>query len=371
MELEASLRDDAKRIAPKLDLAEVGEAALQLRDDWSQHFARQIAQQSGREPTVTDLRRWLDLPDRRGLREDLQDLVILTWLAKSNRSLYRFGQPFKGEIGNVPNECEVREQPLPTTTEWEKATKLAGEMLDPAMAALYRSAPGLVEFSRAARKRVTDTAAHLLNYLRVVDQLMTLVQTDAVATGEPALRKTGATRLRDWFAAMESSSAEFDLVNLVARLDFSIEEIAEAKAVLGGVQALARVEAKHYLLNSLRSIASGSGEFAPRANQILESLAHAVLRYEYVDGLQAAIAQFERDAGTLVADVANRTTPPSPPPQPTPEPEPEPGMKAPQRIERARLVKTDALKALADARTLLEGLGEVSVDIQIVIREQE
>ena len=127
----------------------------------------------------------------------------------------------------------------------------------------------------------------------------------------------------------------------------------------------------HYLVTSLRLIANGSGEFAPRANQILESLAHAVLRYEYVDGLQAAVAQLERDAGTLMADVANRAPPPSPPPQPTPEPEPEPGMKAPQRIERARLVKIDALKALADARTLLEGLGEVSVDIQIVIREQE
>jgi hypothetical protein len=172
---------------------------------------------------------------------------------------------------------------------------------------------------------------------------------------------------------MESSSSEFDLVNSVSRLDFSTEEVAEAKAVLGGVQALARVEAKHYLVNSLRSIASGSGAFAPRANQILESLAHAVLRYEYVDGLQAAVAQFERDAGTLMADVANRATPPQS--QPTldsePEPEPEPGMKTPQRIECARLVKTDALKALADACTLLEGLGEVSVDIQIVIREQE
>jgi hypothetical protein len=83
------------------------------------------------------------------------------------------------------------------------------------------------------------------------------------------------------------------------------------------------------------------------------------------------VAQFERDAGTLMADVANRAAPPPQQPQPTPEPEPEPGMKAPQRIERARLVKTDALKALSDARTLLEGLGEVSVDIQIVIREQE
>ena len=170
---------------------------------------------------------------------------------------------------------------------------------------------------------------------------------------------------------MESSSSEFDLVNLVARLDFSTEEIAESKAILGGVQSLARVEAKHYLVNSLRSIAGGSGEFSPRANQILESLAHAVLRYEYVDGLQAAVAQFERDAGTLMADVANRAAPPMPTPKPMPEPEPEPGMKAPQRIERTRLIKTAALQALADAQTLLEGLGEVSVDIQIVIREQE
>jgi hypothetical protein len=323
---------------------------------------------------VADLRRWLDLPDRRGLREDLQDLVILTWLAKTNRSLYRFGQPFKGEIGNLPNECEVREQPLPTPAEWEQATRLAGDMLDADMAALYRSAPGLVEFVRAARKRVNDTAPHLLNYLRVVEQLMELVRPDAMIPGEPPLRKTGAIRLRDWFAAMESCRSEIELVNRVSKLDFSTEEVAETKAVLDGVQALARVESKPYLIDSLRAIAGGNGEFAPRANQILESLAHAVLRYEYVDGLQAAVARFERDAGSLMTDVANRATPPSPPPptpEPAPEPETDPDLKAPQRIAHTRLTKTAALKALADARMRLEGFGAVSVDIQILIREQE
>lgn len=371
VELEASLRDDARRIAPKLDLAEVGEAALQLRDDWSQHFARLIAQQSGREPTVADLRRWLDQPDRRGLREDLQDLVLLTWLAKTNRSLYRFGQPFRGEIGNLPNECEVREQPLPSAADWDKATKLAGEMLDASMAALYRSAPGLVEFSRAARKRVTEVAPHLLSYLRVVEQLMTLVGTDLVAPGEPVLRKAGATRLRDWFAGMESSTSEIDLVTQVATLAFSTEEIAETKAVLSSVQTLARVEAKHYLVNSLQSIARGGGEFAPRASQILEKLAHAVLRYEYVDGLQAAVTQFERDAGALMADVANRAAGPTGGPDGKPEPEPGPGQKPTRRIERSRLAKSAALETLAEAQTMLKGLGDVSVDIQIVIREQE
>jgi hypothetical protein len=370
MELEASLRDDARRIAPKLELAEVGEAALQLRDDWSQHFARLLAQQSaGREPTVADLRRWLDRPERRGLREDLQDLVILTWLAKTNRSLYRFGQPFRGEIGNLPDECEAREQPLPSTTDWDRATQLAGELLDPSMAALYRSAPGLVEFARAARKRVTEVAPHLLGYLRVVEQLTTLVRVDQVAAGEPALRKAGATRLRDGFARMESCGSELDLVNQVATLDLGTEEIAEAKAILSAVQTLARIEAKHYLVNGLHSIAGGGGGFAPRANQILESLAQAVLRYEYVDGLQAAVVRFEHEASRLMAEVANREAPP--PVGPVAPPEPEPGQKPARRIDRARLVKTAALEALAEARTLLEGLGEVSVDIQIVIRERE
>jgi hypothetical protein len=299
----------------------------------------------------------------------LQDLVILTWLAKTNRSLYRFGQPFRGEIGNLPDECEAREQPLPSTTDWDRATQLAGELLDPSMAALYRSAPGLVEFARAARKRVTEVAPHLLGYLRVVEQLTTLVRVDQVAAGEPALRKAGATRLRDGFARMESCGSELDLVNQVATLDLGTEEIAEAKAILSAVQTLARIEAKHYLVNGLHSIAGGGGGFAPRANQILESLAQAVLRYEYVDGLQAAVVRFEHEASRLMAEVANREAPP--PVGPVAPPEPEPGQKPARRIDQARLVKTAALEALAEARTLLEGLGEVSVDIQIVIRERE
>ena len=368
VELEAAMRQDAKTIAPKLELAEVGEAALQLRDDWAQHFARQMAQQPGRDPTVLDLRKWIDLPERRGLREDLQDLIILTWLAKTNRSLYRFRQPQRGEIGNLPNDWEVREQLLPTQTDWDKATKLAGDVLNPAMAGLYRSAPGMVEFSRAARKSVTDLAAHLQAYLRTVEQLMLLVQADEIAAGSKVLRKAGAARIQDWFVAIETAGSELELVNRIAQQSFSAEEIAEAKAVLAGVQALARVEAPQYLVTSVRSMAGGGGQFAPRANQILEKLAHAVLQYEYVDGLQAAVAKFQVDASALMTDVANRQTPPPQPPAPSP---PELGTKATQRIEQTRLDKSAALAALAEAEKLLRGLDNVSVDIQIVIRERE
>ncbi|GHU42418.1 hypothetical protein AGMMS50289_07090 [Betaproteobacteria bacterium] len=369
VEFDVSLRDEAGRILPKLELATVGQGALQLSEDWSQHFARQIAQQQGREPTVAELRHWLDLPKARGLRPDLQDLVILTWLAKTNRSLYRFNQPYKGEIGNLPDECEVHEQALPTLEEWEKATQLGGDILDPALASKYRSAPGLVAFAREARQRVVATAAPLLSYLRVVEQLMNLVQVNEVTKGEPALRQTAAKRLHDWLCAIETSSSEVELIKLVSNLDFSPEEIAESKAILGSVQALAGVEISNSLVSSLHRIAGGSGEFAPHALQILEHLAHAVLCYEYIARLQDAVAKFEQDAGKLVADVANRSAPAQAVPPLSPVP-PKPGENT-QHIEHAGLSKADALKTLSEARALLEGLGKASVDIQIVIREQK
>jgi hypothetical protein len=373
IDLDVSLRDDARRIAPKLELADVGEAALQLRDDWSQHFARQSAQHGSHHTTVADLRRWLDQPERRGLREDLQDLVLLTWLAKTNRSLFRHGQPVQGEIGNLAGEWEVQEQTLPTPGDWEKAIALAGEILDPLMGGMYRSAPGLVQFSQSARKQAKELGPQIASYLRGVDALMKLIESDQRAPGEPALRLASATRFRDWLGAMEGGGSEIDLVNLVAGLDLSTEEVAEAKAVFANAQGLARIQAQNYLVSSLRTIAAGGGEFASPANQILERLAHAVLGYEYVDALLAAVYRFESDAGALIAAVANREKPPpvQPPTQPGPGHDIEPGYKPSRRIEGTGLAKTAALETLAEARKLLEELGETSVDIQIVIRESE
>ncbi len=361
VELDAAVRDDARRIAPKLELAEVGEAALQLRDDWSQHFARQLAQQTaGRDPTVGDLRRWLDLPTPRGLREDLQDLVILTWLAMTNRSLYRFGQPFQGEMGKLPDECEAREQPLPAADVWERATRLAGDLLDPALAGLYRSAPGLAEFARVARKRITEVTPQLLSYLRAIEQLMKRVRTAEVTPTEPPLRLDAARRMRDGLIEIESCKAEIELVNRVAALELTTEEIAEAKAVFGAVQSLARVETEDHLVKSLQTIAGGGAEFALQASRILERLAHAVLRHEYVEALQPAIARFEHDTSQLMADIANR--PASKPPRPSDK------QKPVHQIERDRLSKTAALATLAETQKLLEGLETASVDLQIVIR---
>lgn len=373
VELEAALRDDARRIAPKLELAEVGEAALQLRDDWSQHFARCLARQSGHDPTVAELRRWLDQPERRGLREDLQDLVILTWLARTNRSLYRFSQLFRGGVGQLPDDCEAREQPLPDAADWEKAVALGGELLDPLVAGLYRSAPGLAQFAQAARKRIKDSGPLLAAYLRLIDQLLALTRAELLLPRQAALRKGAATRLRDWFAALEAATAEFDLITLSARLDLAAELLAEAKAVFGVLHELARADLRPSLIQHVQVIAEGGGEFASPASGILASLAQAALRYEYVDGLLAALARFEQEANQLLATIARRQAPP--PAEVAARStliQSQPDTQPVQRIERRGLEKTAALAALTEARALLESLNNTArVDITIVIRDAE
>lgn len=372
IELEPSLREDAKRIVPKLELAEVGEAALQLRDDWSQHFTRQIAQQGGREPTIRDVRRWLDLPRSRGLRDDLQDLIILTWLAKTNRSLYRSGQLFRGEIGNLPNDCEVREQLLPSLEDWERATKLSGAILDRAMAGLYRSAPGVAEFARLARAKMRDTAAYVASYLRAISTITKALDATAMVPNEMSLRDYGATKLRDLLAAIEGCSSDFELVNLIARVEWSAEEEAEAQAILANAQDLARVEANHHLVTSLNIIVSGAGEFAARAGVTLEHLAHAVLQYEYVTPLVQAVKRFEQEAMALMADVANKSTPPVSPPNTGADPRPiaTDNQQPVHRIEQNRLSKQAALKTLSDTMALIERLECSTVDVQIIIHEE-
>jgi len=371
IEMEAALREDARRIAPQLELAQVGEAALQLRDDWSQHFIRCIAQQAGREPTVRELRRWLDLPRVRGLRDDLQDLVILTWLAKTNRSLFRSGQAFSGDIGKLPDDCEAREQPLPSHDDWERATTLGGALIDPAMACLYRSAPGLAEFGRLARSRLRE-AAFVASYLRAIATLTKALDVTALAPEDTALREAGATKLRDGLAIIEGCSSDFELVRVFARLGFSAEEEAEAKAILASAQALARSEANHHLVSSLKTIVAGAGEFAVRAGVILEHLAHAVLQYEYVTPLHQAMQQFERDALALMADVANQAAPPVKPvpggegEQPAPDTN---GRQPVHCVERSQVAKQDALDLLYETMAAIEKLEHPSVDIRIVIRE--
>jgi hypothetical protein len=368
LELEPTLRADAERIAKRLELANVGETKLQLRDDtWKQHFTREIARNNVRELKVGDLRRWLDEPERRGLREDLQDLIILTWLAVTNQSLSRMGKPFQGAIGNLPDDCGVLKQPLPSEEDWNKATERAGELLDGKLGSLFRaqlpSAPGMTKLAKNIKDTVNEKLPDLLAYKSAIAILRERVNPE---DGDP-LREKLANRLCDWFTALSAERADLSLVNRFAQFTLDAAESSEARIVLADVANLMSIRIHEQSIKSLRSMQERKDGFAVRASDILDTLAQAVLQYEYVTHIDEALRRFDEDAGQLMQELARQSVTPTPDPKPTTRP----GERIRSTIDKSGLDPAAARRELAAALAAVEAMGEGSVDVRIVIRERE
>lgn len=363
IELEQAVRDEARRVAPRLGLADVGEAALVLKTDWPQHFTQMMHREGRMTPTVSDLRRWIDTPKKYGLRSDLEELIILTWLAQTNRQLFRNNLPFNPETGNLPNECEAREQPLPTQEEWDKARRLGATLFDTRIGDLSCSARGLADFGRLLRERLRVLIAPLAEYGRAVSELMRVLDTAQVAPEVEAKRAETARALTDWLARVEATATDLEMVRALTSVALGAEGEAEAQAVFSRIDKLASAHFDGQTVNGLRSLAHPV--FATRASEILGELAQAVLRHEYVSALMSALEQGKRAAQSLLIEAATQANPP----QPQPVPQPAPGERIVYSAERVQIKSGDALKVLNEIQGKLAEHPGAIVDITVSVRE--
>ena len=90
VEVERKARDEVRRIVAPLGLGEMGETHFKLGRRWLDELDRKHAQHGGDTLTVESLRAWIETPEQRGLRRDMQNLVILTFaLQKGLRFTFR------------------------------------------------------------------------------------------------------------------------------------------------------------------------------------------------------------------------------------------------------------------------------------------
>ena len=61
------------------------------------------------------------MPDARGLPEEVQNLLILTFAWQTGRSFFLHGGPYEATVESISDEVELREQALPKHSEWEQA----------------------------------------------------------------------------------------------------------------------------------------------------------------------------------------------------------------------------------------------------------
>ena len=113
-----------RQIANPLRLAEMGHDAthLVLDQHWKTNFIRKS---EGGPITVSQLREWIDQPKAMGLPKEVQNLIILTFAAQTNRTFFRHNTPVEPTLKEIWSECELREQKLPDELQWQTAVERA------------------------------------------------------------------------------------------------------------------------------------------------------------------------------------------------------------------------------------------------------
>ncbi|MGH9162094.1 MAG: phage resistance protein, partial [Vicinamibacteraceae bacterium] len=125
--VDRPMRDLMRRIAEPLELGQMAETHFVLGHTWAQHFNRKRSQDGG-PVTVRKLRAWIDDPRPRGLPEDVQNLVILTWAEQQQLAFLLHGGPVSAALESIRDELELQEQKLPAREHWMIAVRRAQEI---------------------------------------------------------------------------------------------------------------------------------------------------------------------------------------------------------------------------------------------------
>ncbi len=174
--LEPADRAAVRRVANPLQLGGAGETHFLFGDDrfarWGAEFERAAAR-AGLQPqdvvTVAQVRGWIDaLRPELGLRDEVSDLIVLSWAALRQRAWYHHGGAIAApKPGGLRPEMELRPEPLPSAEEWTVAVDRAATLFGIA-GNKYLTAPGVAELTEIVRSRASlqlDAASGLASSL--------------------------------------------------------------------------------------------------------------------------------------------------------------------------------------------------------------
>ena len=309
-----------RRIAEPLGVGKATEMHYLLGDDrftpWGQEIERALgrrAQEKGTPPdgpvSVGELREWIAaVTPAHGLRDEVADLVVITWAALRQRAWFHHGAalPTAPDPGSLAAAMELRTQDLPTPEAWTAARTTAGAMLG-VPAAAYLTAPAVADLVG----KVTGTAGELAKHAP-----------DLVTAVETAYRRLGladGARLRTArdSAALVQRLRHLQGVTLVEALaapalgsatpDAAGRSLKSADTVASALNGFAWDR-----LTPLQKAMDGEGDRAASAAEVVNALRDALERDELATPIAKALQECEDGIFAWLAD----PLPPPPPPPP-------------------------------------------------------
>ncbi|WP_328811366.1 DUF6079 family protein [Rhodococcus sp. NBC_00294] len=323
--LDRSERDTTRRIVEPIELARTSETHLLFG---SEHFASwrsRITQELSRvsvdpnEDVPIEVLRSAIAPEgnRRGLTDDMVDLIAGAWAAQSKRSWYLHGSPIdEPAVGEFRRGTAARLEPLPDPHVWQAACRrwntLVGRPVNE-----YLTATNVAVFAREVR----DTAAAgRSDRSRLVDALRAAYE--ALGLPDFGNRLTLAAELVDLLDVRIPHLDTIALVTALAERTLTGTDIEAGKS-FSTAPALSSALGQFSLdkLRVLQNARAVDDDRGRRAGMIVDSLSATMLAHELVRPLAPALESCIRDRDRWLED--GITTPPNPPIDP-PEPRPNP-----------------------------------------------
>jgi hypothetical protein len=368
---DPSTRRLVRSIVNPVKLGQMGETHLLLETHWQSHFAQRLALDGGGALTVRKLREWIDQPRPMGLPLELQNLVILTFAAQTNRRFVLNGGPFEPDVDRLPDDVELREQQLPSAGDWQVALQRASSVfgLVPAQSLNAANVGKLVADVKTAAGAKRSAVANLVS--AVTDRAA------RYAPGETGARQRTAESAQALVAGLVNTE-DATLVTTLAAALLETSEAAVGRAIAQAQPAAdALTQANWPLFDAVRNLtdhrqASGQ-ELAARLAEVLRNDEHVI-------PLKTKLDELVRDAVGLLSGPA--PMPPAPAPGIPPATAPVPPLQPPtagygtskvvvEESERTDLDAHSAAVLLQELKTRLDNDSDLELTLHWRLQRKE
>lgn len=342
---DRAVRQFTRAVVNPLRLGNMGETHLALENHWRTHFLQKMAADgdSGAAITVARMRKWIDEPSPMGLPLEVQNLIIHSFAAMTNRSFFLNSGPYPPTLENTPNELELREQALPEDEDWKAAIRRAGLFFGLTVAESL-NAGNVARLKDQLHTEASSRLAPMQDYAKTLAEKWRSFgnkgqDSDRLKTAE------GAAAL---LLAMTAPNA--DVISVLAGAAMASTEAAYGQTI-GKAKALdeALKTADWELLSAVIALL----DHRKTAAQVMrDRLAEILASDEHAVGLKAALAEQKNKALKLLTEVP--PPPPEPPREPPNQPEPpKPGVQVVREGVKNDLAVSDAINSLDEIRTEL------------------
>lgn len=292
--IERERRKEVRAIANPLRLGDMAETHFVLGQDWQRHFLRKEAEH-GSGMTIARLRDWIDEPVSMGLPKPLQNLIIMTFAAATNRSFFQYNASVEATLENLPETFELREQQLPAQGNWERARELAKAIFGIEASPLLNAA-NAARFVADTKSRAEELKPSCDKLFEGLKEFLPTLSPQGVAAPRFKTAQAAKVLLDNLLSAKENA-----LVETLATFDLPAS--AEIIGTHLGKAALLVQSLDGFSWELLEATSTLTDERAASAATIRKGVVDAFEKDELVIALAPRLQEAQSRAVRLLADV--------------------------------------------------------------------